>query len=47
MLRNSLQRGLMGSVVLIVATGGAALASNGGSPIASDGVALWLILAGS
>ena len=46
MLRNSLQRGLMGSVVLVVATGGGVLASNGGSPAASDGVALWLILAG-
>jgi Amt family ammonium transporter len=46
MLRNSLQRGLMGSVVLVVATGGGALASNGGSPPASDEVALWLILAG-
>lgn len=46
MLRSSLQRGLMGSVALVVATGGVALASNGGSPTASDGVALWLVLAG-
>ena len=46
MLRSGLQRGLMGSVVLVVATGGGALASNGGAPTASDGVAFWLILAG-
>jgi Amt family ammonium transporter len=46
MLRSSLLRGLMGSVALVVATGGAALASNGGSLTANDGVALWLILAG-
>ena len=46
MLRSGLQRSLMGSVVLVVATGGVALASNNGSYMASDGVALWLILAG-
>lgn len=46
MLRNTLQRGLIGSVVLVIANGGVALASNGGSPTASDGVAFWLILAG-
>jgi Amt family ammonium transporter len=46
MLRNSLQRGLTGSVVLVTATGGVALASNGASPIAGDEVALCLILAG-
>jgi len=46
MLRSSLQRGLMGSVVLAAVTGGVALASNGGSPTAGDGVAFWLILAG-
>ncbi len=46
MLRSSLQRGLMGSVVLVIATGGGALASNGGPPTAGDGVALWLILTG-
>jgi Amt family ammonium transporter len=46
MFRNSLQRGLIGSVALAIATGGGALASNGGSPTAGDGVVLWLILAG-
>jgi len=46
MLRSSLQHGLMGSVVLVIATGGGALASNGGSPTAGNGVALWLILTG-
>ena len=46
MLRSSLQRGLMGSVVLVIATGGVALSSNGRAPVANDGVALWLILAG-
>ena len=46
MLRNSLQRGLMGSVALVIATGGGALASNGGSPTANNEAALWLILAG-
>jgi Amt family ammonium transporter len=46
MLRSSLQRGLMGSVALVVVTGGAALASDGGSPTAGDGVAFWLVLAG-
>lgn len=46
MLRSSLQRGLMGSVALVMAAGRVTLASNGGSPTASDGVALWLILAG-
>jgi Amt family ammonium transporter len=46
MRRNSLQRGLMGSVVLVVATGGGALASNSGSPTVNNEVALWLILAG-
>jgi Amt family ammonium transporter len=46
MLRNSLQRGLMGSVALVVATGGGALASSGGAVLAGDEVAFWLILAG-
>jgi Amt family ammonium transporter len=46
MLRSSLQRGLMGSVALVVATGGGVLASSGGLPTASNGTALWLILAG-
>lgn len=53
MLRSSLQRGLMGSVAGVVATGGVALASNGrsptvgyGVPTVADGIALWLILAG-
>lgn len=46
MLRSSLQRGLMGSVALVIATGGGALTSNGRTSIASDEVALWLILAG-
>jgi len=46
MLRSSLQHGLMGSVVLVIATGGGALASNGGPPTAGNGVALWLILTG-
>ena len=46
MLRSSLQRGLMGSAILVMATGGVALASPGGSPTASEEIAFWLILAG-
>jgi len=46
MLRNSLQHVLVVNVVLVTATGGVALASNGESPMAGDEVALWLILAG-
>ena len=46
MRKSSLQRGLMGSVALVIATGGGALTSNGRASIASDEVALWLILAG-
>jgi Amt family ammonium transporter len=46
MLRSSLQRGLMGSAILVMATGGVAMASPGGSPTASEEIAFWLILAG-
>jgi Amt family ammonium transporter len=46
MLRSSLQRGLIGSAILVTATGGVALASPGGSPTASEEIAFWLILAG-
>lgn len=53
MLKSGLQRGLMRSVILIIATGGVALAGNDGSPTGRygvptvpDGIAFWLILAG-